>query len=126
MKKIEYKLLTMYQYPDDGNHLECWVDVPFNFPFEIRKGEDMYWYTDRKGKEKVYNGYKSDKIDKRWIVNLFTEEASASLNEIFDIKVSKDLNKIIKYCIDIYKKSLVMEEARIQQELNNIKIYEYK
>lgn len=123
MKKIGYSIYPIPRYPDDGNHVECWVDVPFDFPFEVRKGEDIYWYKDRKGKEKVYNGFKK-KIDDRWIVNLREDEANPSLIEIFDIKVSKDLNKILKYCVGIYKKSLVMEQYRIQEELSMIKNYE--
>jgi len=113
-KKIikTYSISNLTTYPQDGNHQECF----YLSAFEIRKGEDGYFYHDKKGNEKKYNLLKGDKIDDRWIVNI-KEEANESLKEIFEIKVHKDLNVILNYCADIYKKSLKMEIKRLQKEL---------
>lgn len=110
---------TINRYPDNGKHLEC--DICFDFfcdidCFEIRKGEDYFCYTDEKGKQKEYG---RNKIDDRWIV-ILKNTANKSLRKIFNVKVSKDLDVIINYCIEIYKKSLVMEVKRISEELRNI------
>ena len=108
------KIYTIENYPADGNHLEC--DI--NLPFQIRKGEDEFYYINEKGEEKSYNNYKN-KIDDRWIVFL-TDEASESLQNIFKIKVSRDLDKIIEYCQNIYKKSIELEIKRLNKELKEI------
>ncbi len=113
---IKHVIETLEYYPDNGKHLECLVD----YPFQIRKGEDGYYYKDRKGKEHSYNIYKTDRTTNKWIVHL-TEQANPSLVEIFDIKVNKDLDVILKYCVDIYKKSLKMEIKRLEKELKQIK-----
>jgi len=112
MKDIEKSFFTIPNYPDDGNHIECEIELPF----EIRKGEDGYFWNDKNGKERSYNIFKSDKIDDRWIVHL-TEDANKSLQQIFEIKVNKSLDKIIDYCITVYVKSLKMEIKRINKEL---------
>lgn len=106
---MEYSIVTIEDYPDNGKHQECVIDLPF----EIRKGEDGYVYWDEKGEEKKYN--LSDKIDERWIVNL-TDEASYSLKEMFKIKCHKDLNLILLYCLKLYLKSLELEIKRINAE----------
>ena len=106
---------TLKDYPDNGKHQECNIGLPFL----IRKGEDGYYYTDAKGKERKYNLFKSeDKVDDRWIVHL-TEGANESLKEIFKIKVNKDLNKIVKYCREIYCKSLKLEIKKMNKYLND-------
>lgn len=53
----------------------------------------------------ILNIRMKNKIDDRWIVELI-DESNQSLNSIFKIKLSKNLDKIIDYCINIYKKSL--------------------
>ena len=111
----QYYISKIENYPDNGRHLQCWIGLPF----QIRKGEDGYRWKDRKGKEYKYNLYKNeDKIDERWIVHL-EDSASESLQDIFDIKVSKDLDKIIKYCVRLYLKSLEMEAKRVRSELSD-------
>ena len=106
-------IYTIEDYPDDGNHQECYID----FPFQIRKGEDGYVYRNKKGKELKYNIYKnSSRIDKRWICHL-KEGANKSLQEIFEIKANKNLDVIIKYCMRKYKQSLKLEINRIEKEL---------
>ena len=107
---MDYTIGTIKNYPDDGKHMECFN----NTPFEIRKGEDAYEYT-IKGVKKTYN-YRnsSDKIDERWIVNLKTEKASLSLKKIFEIKLHKDLDKILKYCDKLYQTSLKLELKNIK------------
>jgi len=98
----QYSITTIKNYPDDGRHQECWI----NLPFQIRKGEDGYYWRDKKGKEHKYNLSKDiNKIDGRWIVNL-EDDANYSLKQIFEIKVNKDLEKIIAYCVKLYLKSL--------------------
>lgn len=111
---IKYKdIYCLPTYPDDGNHLECDIGLPF----EIRKGEDGYYYLQKSGKERKYNLPSYNKIDDRWIVNLKGDKASPSLIQMFDIKVNRDLDKIIDYCVNLYKKSLVAELERIKKEL---------
>jgi hypothetical protein len=104
-----YTIETLPNYPDNGKHLECYIDLPFN----IRKGEDGYHWKDKKGNEHTYNLNKSGKVDERWIVHL-SRFCNTSLEEIFEIKVNKDLDKILSYCLRIYKKSLTMELKRIK------------
>lgn len=110
----QYLIETIKNYPETGKHQECYIGLPF----QIRKGEDGYHYRNKKGAELKYNIYKSEtKTDKRWICHL-TEEANESLNKIFEIKANKDLDTIIKYCVDKYKKSLELEMKRIKKELS--------
>ncbi len=110
----QYLIETIKNYPSDGKHQECYIGLPF----QIRKGEDGYHNRNKKGIERKYNIYKSEtKIDERWICQL-TEEANESLEKIFEIKANKDLDVIIKYCVDKYKKSLELEMKRIKKELS--------
>lgn len=110
----QYTIETIKDYPDNGKHLEC----NLNLPFQIRKGEDGYCYRNKKGIEITYNIYKSEtKIDERWICHLIAG-SNESLETIFEIKASKDLDVIIKYCVDTYKKSLELEITRIKKELS--------
>ena len=115
-----YKLKTIHQYPDNGKHLECFIALPF----QIRKGEDGYWYNNKKGKECTYNIYMDKnknridctKTDERWIVHLDSSYGSnRSLFDIFEIKVNKDLDKIVDYCLKIYEKSLKLELKRLKE-----------
>lgn len=99
-------------YPDNGKHLECFIDLPF----EIRKGEDGYHYQDKKGNTHEYNLGK--KITKKWIINL-EDGANASLRKIFEIRTSKDLGKLINYATKLYLKSLKMERKRVKDEIIN-------
>jgi len=108
---IKYTIETLLNYPDNEKHQQCFIDLPF----QIRKGEDGYFWHDKKGKEHKYNWFKSEKIiDKRWIVHL-NGDTNQSLEEIFNIKVSKNLNAILDYCTKLYKKSLEMEMKRLEQ-----------
>lgn len=110
----QYIIETIEDYPDNGSHQECYIGLPF----EIRKGEDGYHYINRKGKELKYNIYKSEtKVEDRWICYL-TEGANQSLESIFEVKVNRDLDVIIKYCVQKYKKSLKLEMKRINKELS--------
>lgn len=111
---IKKSIFVIKDYPDDGKHLECDIGLPF----EIRKGEDGYFWIDKHGKEKSYNVFKGGKIDDRWIVHL-TKKANPSLMKIFEIKINKDLDKIIDYCVQLYIKSLKMEIARLTKELKS-------
>ena len=111
----QYSITTIRNYPEDGRHQECWIGLPF----QIRKGEDGYYWTDNKGKEHKYNIYKNEnKVDERWIVHL-KKDANKSLRRIFEIKVSKDLEKIVKYCVMLYMKSLEMETKRVKRKLSD-------
>lgn len=119
----DYAIYVIKDYPDDGNHLEC----DLSLPFQIRRGEDGYYYRDKKGIERKYNIYKGDKIDDRWIVHLHSNEGSEdglnpSLVKIFHIMVDKDLDKIIDYCFSVYEKSLRMELKRIEKLKKEMKI----
>lgn len=107
-----YYITVIDNYPDNDKHLECHIPLPF----QIRKGEDGYYYFDRKRVEHKYNIFKSeDKIDDRWIVHIDGDApgANESLEKIFNIMVSKDLDKIVDYCFDVYEKSLQMELKRL-------------
>lgn len=111
MKK--YLIEPIKNYPKNGKHQECYIGLPF----QIRKGEDGYRYRNKKGVELKYNIYKSEKkIDDRWICHL-KYVANESLEKIFEIKANKDLYVIIKYCFEIYKKSLELEIKRTKVEL---------
>lgn len=113
---LEDFIISIDNYPDDGNHLECVLDLPF----EIRKGEDGYIWLDKNGVEHKYNMYKTDhRIENRWIVHL-RRDANNSLNEIFEVRMNKDLNKIVKYCVTLYLKSLEMEKERVQKEFQSL------
>jgi len=112
---VQYNINTIQDYPDNGKHLECFI----NLPFQIQKGEDGYCYIDKRGIERSYNLFKTkDKIDDRWIVHL-TEKTNQSLNDIFEIKCHKDLAVIIKYCVKIYVRALKMELERMKTEFSN-------
>jgi hypothetical protein len=115
MPEKPYHIETIKNYPDNGKHLECFIDLPF----QIRKGEDGYYYNDSRGVERKYNMLKGDGIDKRWIVHIDGDKPgnNPSLERIFNIMVNKDLDKIIAYCIKVYEKSLNLE----MQKLNLIK-----
>lgn len=112
-----YFITTIRNYPDDGRHLECHLPLPF----DIKRGEDGYYYHDKRGKECKYNLFKSEgKVDDRWIVHLDkTENAvdgiNPSLERIFHIMVDKDLDKIVDYCFEVYEKSLEMEKKRLEK-----------
>lgn len=111
----QYTITTIRNYPDNGKHQECHIELPF----DIRKGEDGYHYKNKKGIELKYNLYKSKNItEKRWIVHL-ARQTNESLERIFEVKTNKDLDKIIKYCVKIYEKSLKMEMKRLKKELSN-------
>lgn len=109
---IGKSIFCLKDYPDNGKHLECEIGLPF----EIRKGEDGYFWTNKKGRECSYN--MGDRTDNRWIVHL-TADANISLKKIFEIKMNKNLDKIITYCVNLYVKSLKMEIQRLTKELNN-------
>ena len=116
-----YYIDTIANYPDDGKHQECFIDLPF----QIRKGEDGYYYK-KKGKEYKYNMFKSEnKIDDRWICWIDSDKdgVTPSLVQIFEIQVNKDLDKVVDYCYDIYEKSLKLELKRLEKlrkELNAV------
>ena len=108
---MKYKIINIPNYPKDGKHQEILWDLPF----EIRKGEDGYWFT-VDGKEHTYNMGKT--TTSKWIVNLKLN-ASDSLKKIFKIKLSFEYEKLIEYCIPLYKQSLEMELKRITKELKS-------
>jgi len=109
---MKYSIKTIKTYPDDGNHKEVVIDLPFY----ISRGLDSFTYIGSTGKEKEYNSCKSSKTDRRWIV-LLKEGANPSLKKIFNIRLDKDLDKILDYCMKIYKKSLIEEISRLEREL---------
>lgn len=110
----QYMITNLADYPDTGEHQECFINIPC---FSITKGHDCFFWKDKNGEEHSYNNYKTT-VDKRWIVTLNESEASSSLKEIFEIKTSKDVHKIIEYCVNLYRKSLKMELAKIEDDLN--------
>ena len=118
-----YYIDTIANYPDDGKHQECFIDLPF----QIRKGEDGYYYK-KKGKEYKYNlndiNNDKRKVDDRWIcwIDSDREGVTPSLVKIFEIQVNRDLDKVVDYCFKVYRKSLNMEFDRlvkIEKELEN-------
>jgi len=109
-----YYITPIKNYPDNGKHLECHIPLPF----DIKRGEDGYYYRDHKGVERKYNLYKDDrKIDDRWIVHIDGDAlgVTESLIRIFHIMVDKDLDKIVDYCLDIYERSLKLEQERLKR-----------
>jgi hypothetical protein len=111
MPEKPYYIETIKNYPNNGKHLECHIDLPF----QIRRGEDGYFYRDGNGVERKYNMFKGDKIDERWIVHINGNKPgyNQSLEKIFNIMVSKNLDRIISYCIKVYKSSLDLELQRV-------------
>lgn len=110
----KYDITVIENYPDDGNHLECFIPLPF----QIRRGEDGYYYYDKRGVERKYNLFKSEnKIDDRWIAHIDGDApgANRSLREIFHIIVDKDLDKVVDYCIATYEKSLKLELKKLER-----------
>ena len=101
-------ILNNPNYPDDGNHLICELD---GLPFDIRKGEDRYYWTAEDGTECAYDG-------DRWIVWL-TDGASESLTQLFEVKIDTELSSIIHYCVNIYVESLHMEIERTKNKFSN-------
>lgn len=119
-RNISINIDSLPRYPDNELHQECFIYLPGNIlPFEMRKGEDGYHYHTN-GKEKKYNLREDGEVSQNWIVHLSSCSLSLpnkSLRDIFEIKESKSLVEIIRYCIDLYKKSLAMEVIRINEEL---------
>ena len=115
-----YNIKPIKNYPDNGKHLECKIDLPFL----IRRGEDGYIYTDKNGVEKLYgmekkkDGSYIHKTDSRWIVHIDGNGNGKGINKclegIFEIMVNKDLDKIVDYCFKIYEKSLKLELLRLE------------
>ena len=121
MKIPEYTITTIKNYPDNGEHQQC--NLPM--PFEIRKGEDGYYYKDKKGEEKAYNLHPATKAGKwkptkKWICHL-KPEANESLKSIFATKESLKLDTLVEYCTKLYVKSLAMEIKRINKEFESFK-----
>ena len=112
---IKRRIGNLKNYPQDGNHLECYTSLPFN----ITKGQNGFYYMDSKGNEKTYNKYKSDEvIEKRWIAEL-KPNPNKELEKLFFIKCSTNLDLVIDYCTKIYIKSLELQLKNIREELNN-------
>lgn len=109
---MKYKIINIPNYPKDGNHQE----VLWDLPFEIRKGEDGYYFT-VDGKGHTYNMGKTPTT--KWIVNL-KPNASDSLKKIFKIRTAFECEKLIEYCIPLYKQSLQMEIRRLIKEFNSL------
>ena len=112
---LDFTIETLINYPDNGKHQFIKCDYPFN----ISKGHDGFFYTDHTGLEKKYNMSKGNKIDDRWILFL-KKKASPSLKKIFKIKVNKDLGKVLEYCEKMYISSLKMEIKRLTAELKEL------
>ena len=111
---IDYEIIPLKNYPDNGKHQRCVTELPF----DITKGEDRFCYEDKDGKRHHYNS--GEETDERWIVFVSASQSNISLKKIFKIKVNKDLNVILDYCVKIYKKSLEMELVRINEILNTL------
>ena len=117
------RVCTIINYPDDGNHQNCFIDMPF---FQIRKGEDGYAYNTKKGVGKHYNLHPNPKRGewkptKMWIVNLHSN-SSDNLERIFEIKTSKSEDILIDYCQKVYVKYLKAEIKEMQEELKDLQI----
>lgn len=106
-----YNIITIKNYPDDGKHQVCNLDIPI----VITKGEDPFHWIDNKGVEHLYGSY-TGKVDERWICYLYGETRTGinpSLKKIWENKVNKDLDKIVDYCLKVYRKSLALEMDRL-------------
>ena len=104
---MEKYISNLETYPQNGKHQKCVVG---GLPFIFTKGEDTFYWNDKKGKTHKYNTYKNpDKIDERWVIFIDVRKKTSYLNRIFEIKVNKNLDKLIEYGIKIYKKALIAE-----------------
>jgi hypothetical protein len=114
---IKYRLRNIKNYPDNGNHQEVVFESFSSLPFEIRKGEDCGWYDDKHGK---IHGYNTGEVTtKKWIAKL-TDESNKSLKDIFEIKVMLNVDKLIDYCVKLYKRSISLEIERLRKVLQLI------
>lgn len=114
------KIINLWQYPEDGKHQECLIDLPF----KITKGADSFIYYEKNSDKdyKIYNSAEKwvNKVDNRWIA-IPNSDANFSLKEIFVIKPNKNLDKVISQCEKCYIRSLEMEIKRIKKELSKYK-----
>jgi hypothetical protein len=113
---IKYRLRNIKNYPDNGDHQEVVFDDYLSFPFYISKGLDSFRY-EFNGRICKYNSGKN--TTKNWIVKL-QPWANDSLNNIFDIKIEKDVDKLIAHCVKLYKRSILLEIERFKKELQLI------
>lgn len=104
-----YTIRPLKNYRDDGNHLECVVDLPFH----IVKGVDPFTYYDKNNKLRTYNGGKD--TTKKWIITLNSlGMESQYLRENFHEKEALDPLTLVKYAIRVYKKYLKEESVRVK------------
>lgn len=116
MKNKQYKIKNLKNYPENGKHLECII----NLPFEIKKGEDGYYYYDKNGQQHKYNLFDDpDKVDDRWIINLSENSSLYFVDKFFEIKTSKDLDKLVGYAAKTYIKALQSEINRVKKEFKD-------
>lgn len=108
---MKYEVRTLKNYPDNGKHQVCKIDLPF----DITKGEDGFYWVDKNGVQHKYNLFSTkSKVDDRWIATIKEGVLNPSLIKLFDTKVHKDLNVVVDYCKKTYIKSLNQELQRVK------------
>ncbi len=118
---MDYKIETLYGYPDNGKHLKCVT----NLPFTITKGSDSFLYYERwDSKEyKEYNSYKQfkDRVDQRWIACI-KPSANESLKKIYKTVLHKDIGVVLEKLKRVYLRSLKKELVRLAKELESYEV----
>lgn len=118
MIKNKYSIKNTRHYPKNGKHQTCIIDLPF----DITKGCDSFIYKEKfdSKKYKEYNSEKEwgDDVDNRWIALIDKTHAkmNKSLEKCFSVKLSHDLDKLLKWCERCYILSLEMEIKRLRKE----------
>ena len=93
----------LYNYPEDGKHLELFHDIP---NCEIDKGRDTFYYGDNDEKE-----------SKSYLWYVYFEPVSLC-GEV--IKGFRDVNKAYNWALKTYRNALALEIKRID-DLEHLK-----
>jgi hypothetical protein len=123
MRKLDYIIRRIPDYPDDGTHMQ----VHWDLPIEVVKGVDGFVYYSPKGEERHYNRRLRDKspIDQRWIAGVSSDFElgtidSETINRILQKVVHKDLEKVLQHCVKVYKKILQEELKYLELPLKGV------
>lgn len=100
---MSYDIYNLRHYPQNGKHQEIIINID-DFPINITKGEDTWWYNDE-------NGVSVPTQDRYWYVYINSESVLYGKN--FQVKKFSKPNLAVKYAIEMYK-------AYLQQQLKQV------
>lgn len=120
MDKNSYSVSNIEGYPWDGKHQQ----VIWDLPIKVVKGVDTFMYYDSKGKERWYNkrALGTSPIDQRWFAYVdrtfhMTSLDSEDINRMLSKVVHKDISKVLKHCIKVWKKVMRTELEYLNRPL---------